>query len=83
LGLETTHAWLSPCLHQHIIKFRNSGVNRNLVGSIRDAFASPGLRQHNYAQLLLFGKGKQHLRHRTMKLQLRFRLAKAVFSRLL
>lgn len=22
---------LSPCLHQHIIKFRNSGVNRNLV----------------------------------------------------
>lgn len=31
LGLETTHAWLSPGLHQHIIKFRNSGVNRNLV----------------------------------------------------
>lgn len=31
LGFKMTHAWLSPCLHQCIIKFRNSGVNRNLV----------------------------------------------------
>lgn len=43
------------------------------------AFCSPGLRRYNYVQPLLFEKGKRHLRRRTMKLQPRFRLAKAVF----
>lgn len=45
------------------------------------SFCSPGLRRHNYVQPLLFEKGKRHLRRRTMKLQLRFRLAKAVFCK--
>lgn len=52
------------------------------VGGARSrAFCSPGLQRHNYVQPLLFEKGKRHLRHRTMKLQLRFRLAKAVFCK--
>lgn len=82
LGFKMTHARLSPRLSQCIIKFRISGVNRNLV-ILGMLFQSPGLKQHNYVPLLLFGKDEQHLRRRTMKLQLRFRLAKAVFSRLL
>lgn len=64
-------------------ELRISRVNKNLVIFGRLSFCSPGLQQHNYVQLLLFEKGKQHLRHRTMKLQLRFRLAKAVFCSLL